>query len=56
MDLRTLRSIQSPDFLPDEWYNMVPSLPKPLPPMKKPDGNDVTPKDLEVIFPSSLVE
>jgi len=56
MDLRALRSIQSSDFLPDEWYNIVPDLPEPLPPMKKPDGGDVTPKDLEAIFPRSLVE
>lgn len=56
MDLRTLRSIQSPDFLPNEWYNIVPDLPEPLPPMKKSDGSDVMPKDLEAIFPRSLVE
>jgi len=56
MDLTYLRSVQTPDILPKEWYNITPDLPEPLPPMKKPDGSSVKPEDLLAIFPKSLVE
>ncbi|MEZ0394310.1 MAG: TrpB-like pyridoxal phosphate-dependent enzyme [Desulfurococcaceae archaeon] len=51
-----IRSPQILDLLPTTWYNIVPDLPEPLPPMKKPDGSDVRPDELLAIFPKSLVE
>ncbi|MEM4623746.1 MAG: TrpB-like pyridoxal phosphate-dependent enzyme [Desulfurococcaceae archaeon] len=56
MDLNQLRSIQSVDLIPKYWYNILPDLPEPLPPMRKPDGNVVNPNELEAIFPKSLVQ
>ncbi|MEM1542012.1 MAG: TrpB-like pyridoxal phosphate-dependent enzyme [Ignisphaera sp.] len=55
MELNPVRSIQSDDITPKYWYNIVPDLPEPLPPMIKPDGSVVEQKDLEVLFPKSLV-
>lgn len=51
-----LRAPQTEDILPDKWYNILPDLPEPLPPPRKPDGSIVSPKELEAIFPRSLVE
>ncbi|MEM4808965.1 MAG: TrpB-like pyridoxal phosphate-dependent enzyme [Desulfurococcaceae archaeon] len=56
MDLKQLRSIQTIDLIPKYWYNILPDLPEPLPPMKKPDGSIVQPWELEAIFPKSLVQ
>ena len=53
---RGLRAPQTEDVLPDKWYNILPDLPEPLPPPRKPDGSVVSPKELEAIFPRSLVE
>ncbi|WP_338251097.1 TrpB-like pyridoxal phosphate-dependent enzyme [Pyrodictium abyssi] len=53
---RGLRAPQTEDILPDKWYNILPDLPEPLPPPRKPDGSIVSPKELEAIFPRSLVE
>ncbi|MEM4040762.1 MAG: TrpB-like pyridoxal phosphate-dependent enzyme, partial [Ignisphaera sp.] len=55
MELNFVRSIQSDDITPKYWYNIVPDLPEQLPPMIKPDGSVVEQKDLEVLFPKSLV-
>lgn len=56
MDLNRLRSIQDPEYIPKYWYNIVPDLPEPLPPMLKPDGSPVKPSELEALFPRRLVE
>lgn len=51
-----LRSTQTPDILPSYWYNIVPDLPEPLPPMIHPSGEPVKRSELEVLFPRSLVD
>ncbi|MET1100972.1 MAG: TrpB-like pyridoxal phosphate-dependent enzyme [Pyrodictiaceae archaeon] len=51
-----LRAPQSEEIVPKEWYNIVPELPEPLPPARRPDGSIVSPADLEAIFPRGLVE
>lgn len=56
MELNRVRSIQSSDLIPKQWYNIVPDLPEPLPPMYRPDGSIVKPSDLMAIFPKSLVD
>ncbi|MEM0311665.1 MAG: TrpB-like pyridoxal phosphate-dependent enzyme [Ignisphaera sp.] len=56
MDLNVVRSVQSADLIPKQWYNIVPDLPEPLPPMLKPDGSEAKPSDLEAIFPKSLIQ
>ncbi|MCX8199236.1 MAG: TrpB-like pyridoxal phosphate-dependent enzyme [Sulfolobales archaeon] len=56
MDLTKLRSLQSVDIVPKHWYNIVPDLPEPLPPMLKPDGTPVKPSELSSLFPKELVE
>ncbi|ADM28509.1 pyridoxal-phosphate dependent TrpB-like enzyme [Ignisphaera aggregans DSM 17230] len=56
MEIKHLRSPQTEDILPDHWYNIVPDLPEPLPPMKKPNGEDVKPEELIAIFPKKLIE
>lgn len=44
------------DIVPKHWYNIVPDLPEPLPPMLKPDGTPVKPSELSSLFPKELVE
>ncbi len=51
-----LRAPQAEDMIPSSWYNIVPDLPEPLPPMLRPDGSPVEPRDLEPIFPRALIE
>jgi tryptophan synthase beta chain len=42
--------------LPRRWYNIVPDLPEPPPPMLHPGtGKPVTPQDLAPLFPDALV-
>jgi len=42
--------------IPKQWYNILPDLPKPLPPPLHPvTGKPLTVKDLEPIFPKSLI-
>ena len=43
------------EVLPEFWFNIKPFLPKPLPPMIKPDGTPVKPEELEVLFAKELV-
>ncbi|MEM1512359.1 MAG: TrpB-like pyridoxal phosphate-dependent enzyme [Candidatus Jordarchaeales archaeon] len=43
------------DELPKQWYNILPDLPKPLPPPRGPDGKPVNPSMLERIFAKELV-
>jgi len=51
-----LRASQREELLPEAWYNILPDLPEPLPPPRRPDGSIVSPKDLEPIFPRALIE
>ncbi|MDM7275781.1 MAG: TrpB-like pyridoxal phosphate-dependent enzyme [Thermoprotei archaeon] len=49
------RASQAEDLVPQSWYNIVPDLPKPLPPPLLPDGR-VPPRELfERIFAKALV-
>ncbi len=43
------------EVLPQFWFNIKPFLPKPLPPMIKPDGTPVKPEELEALFAKELV-
>ncbi len=56
MDLARLRAIQDASLIPTHWYNIVPDLPEPVPPMLRPDGEPVRPEDMEPIFPRALIE
>jgi len=43
--------------MPQEWYNIIPDLPAPLPPYLHPaTGQPVTPQDLAPIFPMGLIQ
>jgi len=43
--------------MPQEWYNIIPDLPSPLPPYLHPaTGQPIGPDDLAAIFPRSLIE
>ena len=42
--------------MPKKWYNILPDLPKPLPPPLNPATKEpISPTDLEAIFPKSLI-
>ncbi|MFH1775717.1 MAG: TrpB-like pyridoxal phosphate-dependent enzyme [Chloroflexota bacterium] len=42
--------------MPTAWYNILPDLPEPLPPVLHPGtGNPVTPDDLAPLFPMALI-
>lgn len=46
----------SPEEMPKKWYNILPDLPEPLPPPLNPATKEpISPSDLEVIFPKSLI-
>lgn len=55
MDSYKLRSTQSEKVFPRAWYNILPDLPEPLPPMIKPNGEPVKPLELETLFAKELV-
>ncbi|RLG79263.1 MAG: TrpB-like pyridoxal phosphate-dependent enzyme, partial [Thermoprotei archaeon] len=55
MDEIVLRPSQAPEILPSYWYNIVPDLPEPLPPMKLPSGEAVKPGALKRLFVEELV-
>jgi tryptophan synthase beta chain len=43
--------------MPQEWYNIIPDLPSPMPPYLHPGtGQPITPDDLAAIFPPALIE
>ncbi len=48
------RAIQGEWLVPRMWYNIVPDLPKPLPPYLKPSGDPVRPEEFEVLFVKEL--
>ncbi len=49
------RAPQTEDILPEFWVNILPYLPKPLPPPLKPDGEIVKPEELEALFAKELI-
>ena len=43
--------------MPQEWYNIIPDLPSPMPPYLHPGtGEPITQADLAAIFPAALIE
>jgi tryptophan synthase beta chain len=57
MEDKTKKYILSEDEMPTSWYNVNPDLPKPLaPPINPQTGKPFTFKELEVLFPPSLIE
>ena len=56
MHLAAMRRSSTEEWMvPTRWYNIVPDLPKPLPPYLKPNGEPVAPKDFEMLFARELV-
>ncbi|WP_052833621.1 hypothetical protein [Staphylothermus hellenicus] len=51
-----IRSLQTPDLLPSNWYNILPDLPEPIPPMKLGTGEVVRPEMLEKLFTRTAVK
>ena len=52
---RTMYFLEQKD-MPTHWYNILPDLPEPLPPVLHPGtGNPVTPDDLAPLFPMGLI-
>jgi len=50
------RAILGPEEIPRQWYNILPDLPKPLPPPIDPETRaPVDPRKLEVIFAKELI-
>ncbi|MHB1376330.1 MAG: TrpB-like pyridoxal phosphate-dependent enzyme [Candidatus Humimicrobiaceae bacterium] len=57
MEDKIKKYILSEDEMPTSWYNINPDLPKPLaPPINPQTGKPFTFKELEVLFPPSLIE
>ena len=56
MEIAGTRAPQYEDLLPTSWYNILPDLPRELPPPLKPDGEPIEPSELEPIFPRSIIE
>ncbi len=56
MELGLIRTPQLAEYIPSSWYNIVPDLPEPLPPMKLPNGEIVKPEMLEPIFTKAVIE
>jgi len=50
-----IRAPQSLDMIPSTWYNILPDLPKRIPPMKTPNGETVKPGMLEPLFARELI-
>ncbi|MEM1680390.1 MAG: TrpB-like pyridoxal phosphate-dependent enzyme [Sulfolobales archaeon] len=50
-----IRAPQNEDLVPEIWYNIIPDLPKPLPPPLLPDGRVVPKEMFERLFPKGLV-
>jgi len=50
------RIILPPEETPNKWYNILPDLPKPLPPPIDPETKaPIKPEKLEAIFPKELI-
>lgn len=51
-----MKVLLSPSDLPRQWYNILPDLPKPLPPVMHPATKQpIAPDDLLPVFPESVV-
>ena len=51
------RMILSPGEIPQNWYNALADLPRPMdPPLNPGTGKPLTPQDLEPLFPMALIE
>jgi tryptophan synthase beta chain len=55
-NLPLLRSIQKQELVPTYFYNIVPDLPKTLPPPKLPNGEIAKPEMFEVLFTKEVVK
>jgi tryptophan synthase beta chain len=54
--LEKTKFILDEEKMPTKWYNILPDLPEPLPPVLHPaTGNPVTPDDLAPLFPMALI-
>jgi len=51
-----IKVVLSEDEIPRQWYNIQADLPHPLAPPLGPDGNPVTPDQLQPVFPDNLIE
>ena len=51
-----IRSSQKEELVPTHWYNIIPDLPKPLPPPLLPDGSVVKKEMFYRLFARELVE
>ena len=53
----TIKYTLTEDQMPDSWYNIQADLPAPMPPVLHPGTRQpITPKDLEPLFPTQLIE
>ncbi len=53
----TIKYTLTENQMPTAWYNIQADLSTPLPPVRHPGtGQPITPADLELLFPSSLIE
>lgn len=53
----TIKYTLTEDQMPDSWYNIQADLPVPMSPVLHPGtGQPITPKDLEPLFPTQLIE
>jgi tryptophan synthase beta chain len=54
--MERIKFILNEKDMPTSWYNILPDLPEPLPPVLHPGtGNPVTPDDLAPLFPMGLI-
>lgn len=54
--MKKVKILLDEDDIPKEWYNILPDLPKPLPPPINPGTKEpVSPKDLEPVFAKELL-
>lgn len=51
----TIKAVMSVDDIPKKWYNILPDLPKPLPPPKDPDDPPSRMAYLPKIFPKAIL-
>ncbi|HWP47961.1 MAG TPA: TrpB-like pyridoxal phosphate-dependent enzyme [Candidatus Limnocylindrales bacterium] len=55
--MKTIKILLEEKEMPTQWYNILPDLPKPLPPPIHPaTGQPVGPQDLAPIFPMELIK
>ncbi len=52
---RRIHASQVVEYIPESWYNILPDLPEPVPPMLSSDGKPIPREALERIFGKELV-